>query len=351
MRLLVTGGAGYIGSHAARRLLADGHHVTIVDNLVRGHRGAVAAVAAAAPQRLHFAEADIADIEAMSRVLAAARPEAVLHFAALAYVGESVDDPMRYWWNNAAGTISLLSAMRAASVPRLVFSSTCATYGEPPPERVPIDEECPQAPVNPYGRAKLASELVMRDHLEAERRAGRDFAFAALRYFNVAGADRSGRLGEDHRPETHLIPLCLEVAEGRREALTIFGDDYPTPDGTCVRDYVHVEDLVEAHVLALAALRPGEGRAWNVGIGRGHSVREVVESCRRVTGHAIPTREGARRAGDPPALYAESSRIQRELGWRPATTELDEIVADAWRWRCTNPDGYDDSAPIPAAER
>ena len=339
MRILITGGAGYIGSHACMRLLDEGHEVTVVDNLFRGHRGAIDALAKAGGDRLRFIEADLADTAALTRALADNRIETAMHFAALTYVGESMEKPLDYFTTNTAGGISLLRAMRAAGVRRIVFSSTAATYGEPPQEAMPMTESTPQQPINPYGAAKLQLEHVLR----AECAAVKDpapLAAIALRYFNVAGADSRGRLGEDHRPETHLIPICLEVALGKRPHLTVFGEDYPTPDGTCIRDYVHVEDLVDAHLAALKAFEPGRFKCWNIGIGRGYSVREVLESCRRVTGHPIPAQLGARRPGDPPALYADPSAIARDLGWRAKWTDLDAIVRTAWDWMRAHPRGY-----------
>ena len=230
--------------------------------------------------------------------------------------------------------------MIEAGVNRLVFSSTCATYGEPGPEHIPITETCPQRPVNPYGCSKLAVEQVLAHHRAACLAQGRDFAYAALRYFNVAGCDRAGRLGEDHVPETHIIPICLEAALGRRDGVTINGTDYDTPDGTCVRDYVHVDDLVDAHVAVMAALEPGAARAYNVGIGSGCSVRQVIEAARRVTGAEIAATEGPRRPGDPPTLFADPSKIRGELGWQARVTDLDAIIDTAWQWRGTRPDGY-----------
>jgi UDP-glucose 4-epimerase len=258
--------------------------------------------------------------------------EAVLHFAALALVAESVEHPERYWENNLIGTHNLLAAMRAQGVRKLVFSSTCATYGEP--ENVPIPEDEPTAPVNSYGASKLAVDLMIRDECVAH-----GLAAASLRYFNVAGA--SGELGEDHRPETHLIPLVLQAAAGAREHISVYGTDYPTRDGTAVRDYIHVEDLGEAHLLALDALREGTHRVFNLGSGDGYTVREVVEAARRVTGREIPVREEARRAGDPPALVAANARAREELGWAPRRG-LDEMIADAWAWHRAHPRGYGD---------
>ncbi|MFO0828835.1 MAG: UDP-glucose 4-epimerase GalE [Phycisphaerales bacterium] len=338
MHVLVTGGAGFIGSHAVLRLLEDGHRVTVIDNLVRGHAEAATILASIGGDRFRFERCDLAETQRITALLAGV--DLVMHFAALAYVGESVDQPLRYWRANLAGTLSLLEAMDAANVARIVFSSTCATYGEPPPERVPIDETCPQAPVNPYGHSKLACERVIRDHAVARRRAGQEFGFAFLRYFNVCGGDPAGRIGEDHRPETHLIPICLEVALGQRNALTIFGEDWPTQDGTCVRDYVHVTDLIDAHVQVAARLRGDSEHVYNVGTGTGHSVREVLESCRRVTGAPIAAIRGDRRAGDPAVLVNSPRRIESELGWRARRRELDTMVEDAWRWRSRHPRGY-----------
>ena len=327
MNILVTGGAGYIGSHAARALSRAGHEVWAYDNLSLGHR------AAAPPGRLIVGE--LADRELLERTFAERRIEAVMHFAAFAAVAESVADPAKYYQNNVVAGLALLEAMRAASVTRIVFSSTTATYGDP--ERLPISEDEPQRPINPYGFAKLVIERALADYAKAY-----GFGYAALRYFNAAGACPEGDLGEDHTPESHLIPIVLEVALGRRQRMTIFGDDYPTPDGTCVRDYVHVDDLAAAHVAALDRLAAGEGLQLNLGTGRGHSVREVIEACRRVTGHAIPCDMGPRRAGDPPQLVADSRRAQALLGWRPKYSELDSIVETAWRWHSTHPFGYAD---------
>jgi len=341
MRVMVTGGAGYIGSHAALRLLAEGATVVSVDNLSRGRPESLARLSLLGRSGAFHAEGcDVTDTEALGAIFARHEVEAVLHFAGKAYVGESVEQPVAYAWNNLAGTAALLQAMASAGVRRMVFSSTCATYGEPPSNSIPIVEECPQSPVNPYGRSKLAAERLLEDERIAALRGGREFSYAILRYFNVAGCDVHGRLGEDHRPETHLVPIALEVALGQRPALTIHGADYPTPDGTCIRDYVHVDDLIDAHLLALRSLSAGQGRAWNVGLGRGTSVLEVIESVRRVTGLKVPTVIGPRREGDPPVLFADAQRIRRELGWSPRVVELDEIVASAWRWRSRHPNGY-----------
>ncbi|MBI5759658.1 MAG: UDP-glucose 4-epimerase GalE [Planctomycetales bacterium] len=330
MNVLVTGGAGYIGSHAVRQLVAAGHRVTVVDNLVRGHRTTV-------PPHVEFHRLDVCDTASLADVLRRSQSECVLHFAALAYVGESVTDPLRYYLNNATGTISLLDAMRQANVKRIVFSSTCATYGDPP--ELPIVETMPQAPINPYGRTKLLAEWVLRDQLAADP----EFAFVALRYFNVAGCALDGSVGEDHSPETHLIPIVLQAALGLRDGVTVFGTDYSTPDGTCIRDYIHVEDLCAAHLIAMNSLSPGKAQFYNLGIGRGYSVREVIESARKVTGRAIPIRFGERRPGDPAALFASADKISQELGWAPSITSLDEIVASAWRWFEAHPRGYGDT--------
>jgi UDP-glucose 4-epimerase len=334
MNVLVTGGAGYIGSHAVLRLLADGHAVSVIDDLSRGNRGAIDALAPLGD--LHFVEGDFGDRGLLDGLFRDRAIDTVMHFAALAYVGESVDEPLRYYRNNAANALGLIEAIDAAGIGRMVFSSTCATYGEPPAALIPIRETCPQAPINPYGRSKLHVEQMLHDYAHVRP----DFAFAALRYFNVAGSDAEGRIGEDHEPETHLIPICLEVALGQREAITIFGDDYDTTDGTCVRDYVHVDDLIDAHVSVMAALAPGEHRTYNVGIGRGYSVREVVDACRRVTGVEFAETMGPRRPGDPPTLYADPAKITSELGWSARHQDLESIISSAWAWRREHPRGY-----------
>lgn len=327
MNVLVTGGAGYIGSHAVEALKRAGHRPIVLDDLSRGHREAV-------PTDVPLVVDGLRDRVALRAILREHRIECVMHFAAFAYVGESVEEPLRYYENNTSCVVTLLSAMKEEGVRRFVFSSTCATYGEP--DRMPITEGTPQRPINAYGWSKLFVERILSD----VRRSDPGFAFAALRYFNVAGCSSDGGLGEDHEPETHLIPILLEVALGQRASVTIFGDDYATPDGTCIRDYIHVEDLVEAHVTVLERLSPGDARFYNLGIGRGYSVREVLEAARRVTGHAIPATVGPRRPGDPPALYADASRIASELGWRARHTDLDGIVESAWRWFQAHPTGY-----------
>jgi UDP-glucose 4-epimerase len=352
MNVLVTGGAGYIGSHACQRLLRDGHRVVALDNLSRGHAAAIERLRGEAKAgQLEFVQADIGERQRVSEALREFQVDTVMHFAALAYVGESVHQPLRYYRNNAANALALLEACASAGVQRFVFSSTCATYGEPSAEYIPIPETCPQLPINPYGRSKLHVEHMLFDYAAAgatgaqapsgDQRATRGpFSFAALRYFNVAGCDRSGVLGEHHEPETHLIPVILQAALGQREEVTIFGTDYATPDGTCIRDYVHVEDLIDAHVQVMQALKPGDARTYNLGIGRGYSVREIIEAARKVTGREFKVSEGPRRAGDPPALYANPSKIQRELGWRAGITDLNQIIESAWRWFSTHPRGY-----------
>jgi UDP-glucose-4-epimerase GalE len=325
MRILVTGGAGYIGSHTVRRLIARGHDVTVFDSLVYGHRQAVPA------ERLVVG--DLRDADHLDQVLVVNRIEAVVHFAAFAYVGESVKDPAKYYTNNLVYSLNLLDRCRRHGVGRFVFSSTCATYGEP--TAVPITEAEKQAPINPYGNTKLAFERALADYAAAY-----PFGFCALRYFNAAGASPAGDIGEDHDPETHLIPLVFQAATGRRPHVEIYGTDYPTPDGTCVRDYIHVDDLAEAHVLALDAIRPGSSLAYNVGIGRGYSVREVIRTAEEVSGRKVPVKEGPRRPGDPPALVANADKIRTELGWAPRHAELRPIVETAWNWHKNHPDGY-----------
>ncbi|MBY0526993.1 MAG: UDP-glucose 4-epimerase GalE [Gemmataceae bacterium] len=327
MRILVLGGAGYIGSHAVRLFLSRGHDVWVYDDLSRGHRGAVPA------DRLIVA--GLTDLERLEQVVVETRTEAAVHFAAYNYVGESVQDPGAYYQNNLVNTLNMIECLRRHGISRFVFSSTAATYGAP--LRVPITEDEPQQPINPYGRGKLAVEWALTDYAAAY-----GWGFAALRYFNAAGAAPDGSIGEDHDPETHLIPLVLQVALGQRPAIDVFGTDYPTPDGTCIRDYVHVEDLAEAHLLALERLQRGEALRYNLGIGRGYSVREVVRTAEEVTGKFIPVREGPRRAGDPPVLVAASDKIQRELGWRPRYPELRPILETAWNWHRRHPHGYED---------
>ena len=320
MRLLVVGGAGYIGSVVANQLIDTGHSVTVADNLSKGHEWAV-------PPKASFVEVDLLDGPALTEVVAEGF-DGVLHFAALSLVGESVTEPSRYFRANVAGTINLLDAIRAAGVERLVFSSTAATYGEP--DQVPILESAPTVPTNPYGASKLAVDMAIGFECAAAAARGQTFGATSLRYFNVAGA--SGDYGELHDPETHLIPLVLRVAAGLRDSVQIYGTDYATPDGTAVRDYIHVEDLARAHLLALDAITPGTHAIYNLGNGTGFSVREVVEACRAVTGHPIPAAEVGRRAGDPAVLVASSDKIRRELGWVPEKPSLEDMVGDAWAW-------------------
>lgn len=341
MNVLVTGGAGYIGSHAVQRLLRDGHHVVALDSLIRGHAEPMELLRRGpGGERLAFVRADVGDRALVESVLRAHKIDGVMHFAALAAVGESVDFPMLYYRNNVSAMISLLDACDAVGIERFVFSSSCATYGQPPETMVPIPENCPKNPMSPYGMTKLHGEHLLADLSEACLRRKRPFGFAALRYFNVAGSDRAGLLGEDHDPETHIIPVVLQAALGRRESVAIFGTDYPTPDGTCVRDYVHVEDLVDAHVAVLGALKPGDRRAYNLGIGKGYSVREIIRAVREVTKVEFRVVEKERRAGDPPRLFADPSSIRRDLGWRASITDLHDIIASAYRWFREHPKGY-----------
>ncbi|GJM19750.1 MAG: UDP-glucose 4-epimerase GalE [Phycisphaeraceae bacterium] len=344
MNVLVTGGAGYIGSHACQRLVRDGHTVVALDSLDRGHREPMALLGADDPESLlTFVEGTVGDRQLVSRLLAEHAIDTVMHFAALAYVGESVDDPMRYYRTNVEAGVALVDAcVDAPAVTRFIFSSSCATYGDPPEGMVPVPESCPQVPTSPYGRTKLMLEDVLRDTARACAQSSRDLRVAMLRYFNVAGSDRSGTLGEDHTPETHLIPVAIHAAMGKRDHMSIFGTDYPTADGTCVRDYVHVEDLIDAHVRVAERLEsaPTEPLAYNVGIGLGYSVREVLDAVKRVSGVEFEVREAPRRTGDAVALYAEPAKIQAELGWHAQVTDLDEIVASAWRWMSAHPAGY-----------
>ncbi|MCC6179138.1 MAG: UDP-glucose 4-epimerase GalE [Chloroflexi bacterium] len=317
MQLLVTGGAGYVGGHAVRALLDAGHEVVVYDNLVYGHAETVPC---------ELVVGDLADRPRLDALLGSRRFDAVLHFAAYAYVGESVTEPGKYWRNNVASGLELLDAMRAHGTQKIVFSSTCAVYGYP--EQIPVAEDEPKKPESPYGESKLTFERVLASYARAY-----DLRSVSLRYFNAAGARPDGTLGEDHEPETHLIPLVLRAAAGRAPAIRVFGVDYPTPDGTCIRDYIHVDDLASAHVLALGALdEPHACLAFNVGTGQGYSVREIVDACQRVTGREIPVEAATRRPGDPPALYADNTRIRQALGWAPKYTEVEPIVATAWRW-------------------
>jgi UDP-glucose 4-epimerase len=324
--VLVTGGAGYIGSHTARELSRRGYQVVVLDNLSKGHRASVAGV--------EFVEGDTADGGLLRSLFREREVRTVVHFAASSLVGESVLDPAAYYRNNVLGGISLLDAMASARVPCLVFSSTAAVYGEP--REVPIPEDHPAVPSNPYGATKLALEGAMRWYGEAY-----GMKYAALRYFNAAGADPAGDIGEDHAPESHLIPLVLKAAMGLLPTLSVFGTDYPTPDGTCVRDYVHVNDLAEAHVLALEALAAGApSGAYNLGNGNGYSVLEVIKAAESVTGQRVPVEYGPRRPGDPATLVASSKKAKRDLGWRPGFADLAAIIRTAWEWHRKHPQGF-----------
>ncbi|MER3432919.1 MAG: UDP-glucose 4-epimerase GalE [Leptolyngbya sp. ERB_1_1] len=319
--VLVTGGAGYIGSHAVLALQKAGYEVVVFDNLVYGHRDIVESAL-----KVELIEGDTNDRELLDRVFASRPFSAVMHFAAYAYVGESVSQPDKYYRNNVTGTLTLLEAMVAAGIKKFVFSSTCATYGVP--KAVPIPEDHPQDPINPYGATKLMVERILSDFDQAY-----DFKFVAFRYFNAAGADPEGRLGEDHQPETHLIPLVLMAALGKRDSISILGTDYPTPDGTCIRDYIHVTDLAEAHVLGLDyLLKGGDSQRFNLGNGSGFSVREVIEMARKVTGRSIAAIECDRRPGDPPALVGSAEKARSLLGWNPQYADLEKILTHAWVW-------------------
>ncbi|MBD1843152.1 UDP-glucose 4-epimerase GalE [Cyanobacteria bacterium FACHB-63] len=319
--VLVTGGAGYIGSHAVLALQNAGYDVVVFDNLVYGHRDIVESVL-----KVELIEGDTNDRELLDQVFASRPFSAVMHFAAYAYVGESVTQPGKYYHNNVVGTLTLLEAMVAAGIKRFVFSSTCATYGVP--QVVPIPEDHPQDPINPYGATKLMVERMLADFDPAY-----DFKSVAFRYFNAAGADPEGRLGEDHQPETHLIPLVLMAALGQRDSISIYGTDYPTPDGTCIRDYIHVTDLAEAHVLGLDyLLKGGDSQLFNLGNGNGFSVREVIEAARKVTGRSISAIECDRRPGDPPALVGSAEKARSVLGWNPQYADIETILKHAWAW-------------------
>jgi len=323
MRIFLTGGAGYIGSVCSELLLNEGHEVAIFDNLSEGHRRAV-------DSRANFVRGDLTDRLQIEAALSSTRPDAVMHFAAYALVPESMRDPSKYFRNNIANGLNLLDAVVATGVQRIIFSSTCAIFG--PPERVPIDETAHPRPVSPYGESKLAFEKILRwyDEIHALK-------FVSLRYFNAAGATEN--LGEDHRPETHLIPNVLKVALGKSPNVEIYGTDYETPDGTCIRDYIHIVDLARAHILALGAAASG---FYNLGTGGGSSVREVIAACRKITGRKIETIEKPRRLGDPPRLIASSEKIKKEVGWQPQFQSLDAIVESAWKWHLKFPDGYEE---------
>ncbi len=327
MNVLVVGGAGYIGSHCVRQLRAAGHRAVVLDNLVYGHRAAI-------PADVTLHEANLGDEPAVGRILRDEKIDLVMHFAAFCYVGESVTDPLKYYFNNVDATLHLLNAMLAAGVKKFVFSSTCATFGSP--ATLPINEDIPQAPINPYGQTKLDVENLLKALAHAH-----GLSFAAFRYFNAAGAAEDGTIGEDHTPESHLIPLAIQAATGQRPDLQLFGTDYPTPDGTCLRDYVHVDDLSRAHIAVFDRLaKPGAQFFYNLGTGRPTSNREVLRAVEKITGKKIKVIESPRRPGDPPSLYADSARAQRELGWKVKFPDIESIVATAWKWHSSHPKGY-----------
>ena len=327
MRVLVVGGAGYIGSHTVKLLNETEHEVWVYDNLSMGHRQSV--------RSDQLIVGDLFDRQSLERVLEEKRIEAVMHFAAFAYVGESVQDPAKYYQNNIVATLGLFESMRRCGVKKFVFSSTTATYGQP--EKIPIAEDTLQLPINPYGFTKLVIERALKDYAHAY-----GFAGASLRYFNASGAAADGSIGEDHTPETHLIPLVLQVALGQRDSIQVFGSDYPTHDGTCIRDYIHVEDLATAHLAALEKLQSSKVLEVNLGTGVGNSVLEVINACRKASGHPIPTVMCPRRAGDPAELVAECSLAKQVLGWEPRYRQIDQIVQTAWNWHLSHPRGYAD---------
>ena len=327
MNVLVVGGAGYIGSHCVRQLEASGHRPVVLDNLIFGHRKAVAG-------HISFHEGDLGDRQLVRQLLKAENIDLVMHFAAFAYVGESVTDPLKYYENNFGKTVTLLQAMKDAGVNRFVFSSTCASYGIP--EKMPMTEDMPQKPINPYGQTKLDVENMLKACATAY-----GLSSASFRYFNAAGASSDGSIGEDHDPETHLIPLAIWAAQGTREQLTVFGNDYPTPDGTCLRDYVHIDDLARAHIAAFQKLEePGTCLFYNLGTGTPVSVLEIISAVEKVTGMKVPYAMGPRRSGDPPALFADSTKARRELGWTPEFMNITDTIASAWKWHETHPNGY-----------
>lgn len=325
MKVLVVGGAGYVGSHTVRLLEKEGHEYWVYDNLSRGHRSAVPSG--------RLIEGNLSDRGLLLQVLRDKEIEAVMHFAAYALVNESVQHPAMYYQNNITAPLELLEAMRQAGVWRFVFSSTTATYGQP--EKIPIAESTPQRPINPYGFTKLVIEHALADYAHAY-----GFGVASLRYFNAAGAAEDGTLGEDHDPESHIIPIVLQVALGQRDFISVYGNDYPTPDGTCVRDYIHVNDLGVAHLSALQRLIPGSNLQMNLGTGQGTSVMEVINACRAVTGHVIPVQYAPRREGDPACLIADSTLAQKTLNWTPKFQTIRPIVETAWRWHKSHPHGY-----------
>lgn len=327
MNVLVVGGAGYIGSHCVRQLIAAGHRPVVLDNLVFGHRSAVDA-------DVPFYNVNLGNESEVGKIFKKEKIDLVMHFAAYAFVGESVTDPLKYYFNNVAAPLHLLRCMLGFGVKKFVFSSTCATFGVP--SEMPIKETTPQAPINPYGQTKLDLENALKALAHAN-----GLSFAAFRYFNAAGAAEDGLIGEDHTPETHLIPLAIDAAVGKRPALQVFGTDYPTPDGTCLRDYVHVDDLSRAHIAVFEKLQtPGAALFYNLGTGKPTSVLEVIRAVEKVTGKKVPYTTAPRRAGDPPALYADSAKAKKELGWEIKFPDIDSIVATAWKWHSSHPSGY-----------
>lgn len=324
--ILITGGAGYIGSYMCKYLVNNGYYPIVLDNLIHGHREAV--------KWGSLIEGDISDSYLINKIFSQYQIEAVMHFAAFCYVGESVNKPIQYYSNNVAGTVSLLENMIKNSIQKFIFSSSCATYGES--NEIPITEDHPQNPLNPYGMSKLIIEQILSDLKKAY-----GMEYVALRYFNAAGADPDGEIGEDHRPETHLIPLVLQTAIGQHSAINIYGDDYPTKDGTCIRDYIHIHDLAHAHFLALERIINGlSGGKYNLGNENGYSVKEVIDISRKITGKSIPTRIMDRRPGDPSMLIGSNKLAMKELGWRPNYSDLHTIIETAWRWHKSNPKGY-----------
>ncbi len=327
MKILVCGGAGYIGSNMTAMLAAEGFEPVVFDNLAKGHRSAVGSA--------EFIEGDLADYELLVKTLDKYKIEAVMHFAAFIEAGESVRSPLKFYHNNVSNTQNLLSAMESCGVNKFVFSSTAAVYGIP--EKLPITEDSPKQPINPYGDTKLAVERMCHH----QSRAGK-LRYATLRYFNACGAGANGTLGEDHRPESHLIPLIIKAATGKNSQIQIYGTDYPTPDGTCIRDYIHIEDLCRAHLLALEKLKDNTELVYNLGNGQGYSVKEVIDTVKKVSAKDFKVAESDRRPGDPPVLTSDATKAGAELGWKPQYTELEKIIATAWQWHNEHPDGYPD---------